>query len=622
MQETFCAKTLYLGYYKFEYDVSQNGYIGTIPGNEKNRFVMKLTKNKWTLYDYEYNIYAETNSLHNVTICPNDLKWQKYCNCSNHATCNCGNLEYLPMNSPTIHQLDPSHCYDKCYFTAQYGLVLSLTKTEPSVAKYNGENRIVELTDGGGFEISGNFGGNEPTKIAHAASISSICPHDEPVWLMYNGRAEPRSNRGDYAYYPMSHLCRKDDWYNREKRDNQTEEIVKCQNLTVFIGDQRVDMIKTPFINEWTISINRNYTVVEYTMKLIQSRDSDNIPVDDYKWGVVNSEGDVMARTNDFAAQFPNQIKNWFLLCDAFDDCWKGQNVQEAYSWKAAHNELPECQTTSPSYMESTSTELTTTAPTYQSIERQNNERIMFVIIVVVILIGVIVVKFCACKKRGTTEKNIDTHKECIDSDSDTCEEPLIPLVALLHDKYNNSISSLLSISDEAKKTLMDLWLYHDWDKNRSTYELTKPKPIGEGFYGQVYKAEIELCNQINGDKVLTSVAIKKRNKARCCISAGKCHSLVDDLKEASFLAMCEHEYITKLIGITMDDEQHAAIVMPLYHTSLHKYITNNNNRINILQGLKFMWQASSGFEYLLQKNGKLRFHLIINCVKLILSRN
>jgi len=67
---------------------------------------------------------------------------------------------------------------------------------------------------------------------------------------------------------------------------------------------------------------------------------------------------------------------------------------------------------------------------------------------------------------------------------------------------------------------------------------------------------------------------------------------------------MCEHEYITKLIGITMEDYQHVGIIMPLYTQSLQNYISDDTKNITILQALKFMWQSSAGFEYLIQKNG------------------
>lgn len=51
-----------------------------------------------------------------------------------------------------------------------------------------------------------------------------------------------------------------------------------------------------------------------------------------------------------------------------------------------------------------------------------------------------------------------------------------------------------------------------------------------------MYKANVELFNARNGKLESTDVAVKIRNKKQCCLPDGKCHSIVDDLKEASFL--------------------------------------------------------------------------------------
>ena len=92
-----------------------------------------------------------------------------------------------------------------------------------------------------------------------------------------------------------------------------------------------------------------------------------------------------------------------------------------------------------------------------------------------------------------------------------------------------------------------------------------------------------------------------------------QCSGIMDDLTESSFLAMCEHEYIAGLIGVTLEDDRHAAIVMPLYKLgSLEHYIKDTKNEIKFIQALKFGWQLALGFEYLVSKNSKLAYNVII----------
>ena len=64
-----------------------------------------------------------------------------------------------------------------------------------------------------------------------------------------------------------------------------------------------------------------------------------------FRWSVVESNNDsvVIARTMDFAAQFPDKAGNWFLNCKDNGDCWSGSSPSEAESWKEVSLILPRC---------------------------------------------------------------------------------------------------------------------------------------------------------------------------------------------------------------------------------------------------------------------------------------
>ena len=75
--------------------------------------------------------------------------------------------------------------------------------------------------------------------------------------------------------------------------------------------------------------------------------------------------------------------------------------------------------------------------------------------------------------------------------------------------------------------------------------------------------------------------------------------------------------------GITMEDPKHAAIIMPLYNGSLHSYVTDSNKTMFLLQALKFMFQCSIGYEYLIQKNSMSdRFSIFHNNFFLVLHHD
>ena len=106
---------------------------------------------------------------------------------------------------------------------------------------------------------------------------------------------------------------------------------------------------------------------------------------------------------------------------------------------------------------------------------------------------------------------------------------------------------------------------------------------VGEGFFSAVYVAELERWNA-HGKKEKMRVAVKNSIKSKCCEKGLQyCEAIHDDLKEASFLALCKHEFVVELIGITMVDKHHVAIVMPCYNYSLRDYVKDTNNIITII---------------------------------------
>ena len=76
LDSTFCGTTLYIGYFTFEFNMTQNLVIE----------------------------------------CPNNYKWQRYCDCYTNTVCPFypAGVEYLPMNPPTLHKKKPTDCPDMC----------------------------------------------------------------------------------------------------------------------------------------------------------------------------------------------------------------------------------------------------------------------------------------------------------------------------------------------------------------------------------------------------------------------------------------------------------------------------------------------------------------------------
>ena len=60
-------------------------------------------------------------------------------------------------------------------------------------------------------------------------------------------------------------------------------------------------------------------------------------------------------------------------------------------------------------------------------------------------------------------------------------------------------------------------------------------------------------------------------------------------------MALCEHEYIAKVLGFTIQDEIHVGIIMPLYCQSLEKFLKDDENQpLQFLDALRFVWQTAS----------------------------
>jgi len=108
----FCAQILYLGFYKFEYNPIDNVYIGQMSNNSTNVYYLKWQDPIWTILDEANATYAETEA---GLGCPNDLNWHRVCNCWQHVTCECGDIQTFSMNSPTIRQQNSSECSQSLY---------------------------------------------------------------------------------------------------------------------------------------------------------------------------------------------------------------------------------------------------------------------------------------------------------------------------------------------------------------------------------------------------------------------------------------------------------------------------------------------------------------------------
>ena len=60
-------------------------------------------------------------------------------------------------------------------------------------------------------------------------------------------------------------------------------------------------------------------------------------------------------------------------------------------------------------------------------------------------------------------------------------------------------------------------------------------------------------------------------------------------------MALCEHEYIAKVLGFTFKDELQIGIIMPLYTQSLEKFLKDDENQpLQFLDALRFVWQTAS----------------------------
>jgi hypothetical protein len=112
----FCAQTLYLGFYKFEYMPNENVYIGKMSTNTSNVYYLKWTDPGWAIFDQNNETYAQSEAHLG---CPHDLRWHRVCGCWQNVTCECGDIQTFPMNAPTIRQQDSTACAQTVYYIAQ-----------------------------------------------------------------------------------------------------------------------------------------------------------------------------------------------------------------------------------------------------------------------------------------------------------------------------------------------------------------------------------------------------------------------------------------------------------------------------------------------------------------------
>ena len=112
---------------------------------------------------------------------------------------------------------------------------------------------------------------------------------------------------------------------------------------------------------------------------------------------------------------------------------------------------------------------------------------------------------------------------------------------------FTESVQSLRGITDIAKSVLIQKWFPSN--KVKALRNLSDQHVLGSGFYGTVYQAAIKTREISSTEKINLDVAIKVRDRSLCCKDKRACNALEDDLKEASFIASCDHQFIIQLLG-------------------------------------------------------------------------
>ena len=575
--DKLCASTLYLGFLKFEYNSVLKKYYAY--SSDGLKYLMEPTEHGWkinVLLSHGEEVYAVASFGHDDSdmTCPNNLNWFFYCKCYTIPTCECGSLEYTTINAPKIH---PTYNCPACIHPMTRGVNIQMTKTllpQTYERPLIGRNLTIGPDDTGKFRVESKS--NSETELIFSAIASdSSCPQDVKIWLneisnlhMLNG-----SSTGQYQRFPVSSQCFVNDWQTQNNRFQYTEEVSDCDFITAFFGDKLFTMSKVPAVNEWTVT----YHKVNYRMKLVEDKNDNGNGTDTYSWGIINSDKSqngadyLVAKSDDFSVQFPYQVKNWYLLCDDNNDCFEGHLIKDVFQYKESHDKLPTCTKSMPED------------------ENGSISTIAIVSIVTVVLVLNLVL-FVYIQNWYTNGKPYFKRGKQRYDDSEN------------RTHYTTAVNQIPSITNEVRIKLEKQYIPQNEIFGTNREKLGDK--CGQGFFSQVYTGQIKWFTNL-GEKELRNVAIKCSIKAKCCKNGStECSAMFDDLKEASFLAACEHEYIVCLLGATMEDQKHVALIMPLYQQNLQNFITNKNNDMSILQALKFMYKTALGLEFLIQKNG------------------
>ncbi|XP_045460768.1 tyrosine-protein kinase hopscotch isoform X2 [Harmonia axyridis] len=118
---------------------------------------------------------------------------------------------------------------------------------------------------------------------------------------------------------------------------------------------------------------------------------------------------------------------------------------------------------------------------------------------------------------------------------------------------------------------------------------------IGQGFYGEVYKATLEYYdNTVQNNP--RQVAVKKLK------SSGISSSLQDFEREINIMKTLQHPNIVEILGVVRDPE--ILLIMEfVQHGSLQSYLKINKDSLHTKQLLKYALDIAKGMHYLGQKN-------------------
>jgi len=106
--------------------------------------------------------------------------------------------------------------------------------------------------------------------------------------------------------YFNSGLVRTEGWFNY----NQTDD---CHHVTAFVGDQYINFTKLENVTEW---VSQSEHCIGCKFSLVRSLQTRIQKYYYYKWSVVTSDGNVLARSHDVAQHPGEELK---IVCAVFN---------------------------------------------------------------------------------------------------------------------------------------------------------------------------------------------------------------------------------------------------------------------------------------------------------------